>query len=262
MRSANNIFGLFSKIKIKKVVSKRHNIYGHRAPRFPVYGFISLIIFFLIVTVFVRFLFKIVAIECISQKGECSEKYRKDIESVKNLDLISAKNKVDEILSANTVVKKYSLQLQLNAKYLVRVEERMPKYCLFNGNEYIVSDEDGLIIGIESLFSDKCLINDNASYSYGNKLSNDDLQAIKIFDLLKKYADIESARIESDNLEVFYRKGVRIIIPIDSNTKLLTGKAYYIISRFDKIEQYLGKSDLGVISEIDFRYKNPIIRYI
>ena len=63
-------------------------------------------------------------------------------------------------------------------------------------------------------------------------------------------------------MKVQFRDGVKMFFLYNTDLELSAGKAYYIASQFDIIKEYIINKGYTSVSEVDFRFNNPIIRAI
>lgn len=223
---------------------------------------IFLLIIFLISLVGFFNFYKINSVECVSQHKICDSRLNDDIRSINNFGILATRKKLVKIMENNPIVKKYSLQLQLNGKYLVKIEERESKYCLKSGEKIYYADLDGKILKIDTAGDDNCIKKNTANYTEGNTMDQNDIFSVRVYDIVKNIDGVGMASVDNNNLIVEYEGNIKLLFPLVDKTKLLAGKAYYIISQFDKIEKYIIENGYSTVSEVDFRFTNPIVRYI
>lgn len=206
--------------------------------------------------------FRIKSIECKSQYSVCNSDLRTKLTSLKIGNIPSSKKELTGFLKNEPVVKKYSLQLKLDGTYLVHVEERTIKYCISGQRGTFYSDVEGIVIKVSDVIDDKCIINNQSEYNLGDKFSDKDMFAQNVYYCLRNVTDKGEAFIENDILTVEYKGNIKLIFPLEGDSRLLAGKTYYIVSQFDMIKEYIiGKGYKGV-SEMDFRFNDPIVRII
>jgi hypothetical protein len=225
-------------------------------------GFFLILVFVVLVVVFCFKVSKISSIECVSQFTKCNGNTLASIEKVEKSSIVATKINLKKALSDDPLVKKYSLQLKLNGKYIVLIEERIPKYCLKSNNENYFFDSDSVLIKINGGENIKCIEESGISYKLRDRLNNKDSFLQNVFYNMRNISDLGRAYVENENLIVEYKGKTKLIFPTEGDAEVLAGKAYYTVSQFDKIEKYI--IDIGnlSVSEIDFRYKDPVVRFI
>lgn len=226
-------------------------------------AFIFLFLFFVLFLALYYFrISKITSISCVSQFTKCNENTLSLIGSIQKTSIYQTNVNLKKMLSQDPLVKKYSLQLKLNGKYNILIEERVPKYCLKNISEIYYFDADGMVIKTGGSDNIKCIDFTGASYRLRDTLNSKDAFTQSVFYKIRNISELGRAYVENNNLIVEYRGKTKLIFPTEGDSDILAGKAYYTVSQFDKIEKYI--IDIGnvSVSEIDFRYKNPIVRFI
>jgi hypothetical protein len=225
---------------------------------------ISLFIFtsFVLLTWHIIRNYRINSIACVSQFTKCNSDILSSIDKIKKEDVFTTRKNINRVLKDNPLVKIYSLQLKINGKYIIHIEERIPKYCIKGAENNYYSDSDGLIIKIDKDGTIKCVEENNVIYHLGNKLNQKDFFILKVFFNIRNIVGLENAYIGNDNLIVEYKGKIKLIFPMEGDPKSLAGKAYYTASQFDKIEEYIIGMGNILVSEVDFRFINPIVRFI
>jgi len=205
---------------------------------------------------------KVHEIVCISQFYACNESIRNDIDSVSKDSMIKTRGALIGLLRNEAIVKNFSFQYQLDGKLILHVNEREPKYCITNKVNSYYADELGVVIEIVNGMEVNCIQNINTTYKMKDSLNNNDLLSAQIFYKIRRLSTVESGLIEEKNFVIEYKDRIKLIFPLEGQPDVLIGKAYYTISQFGKINQYITENGFGGITEVDFRYNNPIIRYL
>ena len=206
--------------------------------------------------------FRIRSIECESQYSVCNSDLRSKLNSLKVGNISSSKKEIIRFLKNEPVVKKYSIQLKLNGTCLVHIEERTIKYCVSGNGNTFYSDVEGIVIKKSNAIDEKCIVNSQSEYNLGDKLTDNDMFAQQIFSLLRNVSDKGKAIINNGILTVEYKANIKLIFPLEGDSRLLAGKTYYIMSQFDIIKEYIIGKGYKDLSEIDFRFNDPIVRII
>jgi hypothetical protein len=177
-------------------------------------------------------------------------------------NLVKTRGDLVVLLRKEATVKNFSFQYQLDGKLILHINERESKYCISNNVNSYFADELGKVIKIVKGAGLDCIQNIKSVYKIKDSLNNEDLLSEKIFYKLRSLSTIKSGFIEEKKFVIEYKDGIKLIFPLEGQTDALIGKAYYTISQFGKINQYIIENGFGGISEVDFRYNNPVIRYI
>ncbi len=206
--------------------------------------------------------YNIVSIECISQFTKCNSDILYSIDKIEKDGIFTTRNNIKNVLNGNPLIKKYSFQLKLNGKYVLHIEERIPKYCIKSSENTYLTDPEGLIIKIGDSGGIKCISESNSDYKSGDKLTKKDLFLQKVLYDIRNINGIGDAYISDNNLIVEYKGKIKLIFPSEGDPRSLAGKVYFTVSQFDKIEKYIIENGNVSVSEVDFRFNDPIVRFI
>lgn len=206
--------------------------------------------------------YKIADVDCVSQFTKCNENILNSLNKVEKGNVIVTRRNIVKAISQNPLIKKYSVQLNLNGKYIVMVEERVPKYCVEGEEEKYISDSEGLIIKINDSGSIMCIDSVEEKYKLGDRLSVRDYFNETLLYKMRDISGIGNIYLEQNNLVVEYKGSIKLLFPKEGDTDVLAGKAYYTVSQFDKIEKYIIEIGNYSISEIDFRFNDPVVKFI
>lgn len=206
--------------------------------------------------------FQIKAIDCVSQFTKCNDNISSALINVEKGNIITTRRNIVKVISQNPLIKKYWVQLNLNGKYIVMVEERVPKYCVESNAGKYVTDSEGLVIKINDNGNIRCIQSVEDEYKLGDRLSVRDYFNETLLYKIRNIADIGYAYLEQNNLVVEYKGNIKLIFPKEGDADLLAGKAYYTVSQFDNIEEYIIEIGNYSISEIDFRFNDPVVKFI
>jgi len=226
------------------------------------------LIYFALILIIIFFIFyklsefKISGIECKSQYYRCSDAILSDLDLNLSNNPLEIEKEIKSKLSENPLVKRYSLSLKLNGEIMVKVEERSKKYCVRSNDKTFNADSSGIIIEITAVPDQKCLNENDISYVLKDRLNAKDLFSQGLYYKLRNIKDVGSSYFEGNNLVIEYKGAVKLIFPLEGDPVLLSGKVYYTVSQFDTIEENIIKNGGSKITELDFRYNNPVVRYI
>jgi hypothetical protein len=220
--------------------------------------FLILIIIGLIAIGFI----KVKEVICVSQFYACNESLRNKIDSINKGSLIQTRRNLIGLLKDEASVKSFSFQYQLDGKLILHINEREVKYCITNNGSSYYADELGKVIKIDNAIGVNCVQNTKSKYKIKDSLNNEDLISEQIYYRLRSLDTVQSGFIEDKKFVIEYRDGIKLIFPLEGQANVLIGRAYYTISQFGKINEYIIGNGFGGITEVDFRYNNPVIRYI
>ena len=226
------------------------------------YTVIILISFIATLGVIAIYSIKVNDVVCVSQFYTCNEGLQNDINSIKKGSLINTRGNLIRLLKNEVIVKNFSFQYQLDGKLILHIDEREFKYCITNKQNSYYADELGTVIKSVSGIGVNCIQNTSSVYKIKDYLNSKDLLSEQIFNRLRSIKTLESGIIDENKFVIEYEDGIKLIFPLEGQSDVLIGKAYYTISQFGKINEYIIGNGSSGITEVDFRYNNPIIRYI
>ena len=256
-----------------KVFSRSHGISKHSRGLLrilPNLGFkISVLgiwkflkIFLLTLIIFVLFnLIKIKKVECKSQFSKCSPVIINDLAYIHDQNIVKTYREVKNTIDDHILINSYYIHFDLNRSLIVYVNERAPKYCLNGENKTYYFDDNLIVLKISEESGEKCVNDPISSYEVGDHLGKNDEFAHSLFLRLANLSHIGNIKYETDYLTVEYYEGIKLLFPLEGNSEILAARVYYVVTQFDKIKRGLLEDDISEISEIDFRYDGPVLRY-
>lgn len=239
-KSKFNLFAVFKKIDIFKYLS------------------IFLIILFIFsFPAVIKRLIKIDKIECNTQFGRCSDQIISNFQlSIPN-QLSFSKYQIQKKLQEDLQVSSYLIQYKIPSTIKIDLNLKKPKYSIkdLSGKYYLV-DREGTVLEISDN-SELLNLTNNSSYQVGQKISDKDKFALYLLEKIKIVNSLYSSEIKNDYLEVGIENGILVKFPLDGDIDVLVGSLRLIFSRLNEGNQGIRMED---ISEIDLRFKNPILR--
>jgi hypothetical protein len=197
-----------------------------------------------------------VKVECKSQYGACPSELNLKLQTLNNKYLFQARGDVLRILKSNSLISDFSLQFKLPNVLMANVLVKKIRYSIFskNTNEYFMLDAEGDILSKSTSSSFPTIYKNEVSVKVGEKVSNSDLFALRIVEGVNNMYQINSGVIDNDLLVVDMNSGIRVIFPVEErDLDVLLGSLRLIYSKIST--DYPGK-----YSQIDMRYKNPVLR--
>jgi len=217
--------------------------------------YINILVGLLLLILFMSFLFAKIRIECKSQIGDCPGDLNSKLHTVNGKYLFLAKNQVSKILKNNFLVTEYSLQFKLPNILQINILIKKPRYSIFNKslNKYLMIDADGVGLLTSDQSSLPILVKDNLLEKEGQKITNNDLFALKLIEGINQMYQVNTGTIQNDTLVVDLPTGVRVILPIEGgDIKVLLGSLRLIYTKLT--------TENSNYSQIDLRFKNPVIK--
>lgn len=197
-----------------------------------------------------------VKVECKSQMDLCPKEVETKLSTLNNKSLFSARREVSKILVDNYLISNFSMQLKLPNILLVNVIVKQPRYSVFgkSENNYLLMDSNGYILSVSDRSNLPILIKENLNQKPGERISENDLFALKLIEGINQMYQVSSGTIQNDTLVVDMPLGIRVILPLSGyDTQVLLGSLRLIYTK--ATTDYI-----GVYSQIDMRFKNPVLR--
>lgn len=219
---------------------------------------IIIVLFTLVVvgTIVSPFFLPVSKIECISQFGSCSEELSREIEVVDKSFFLETKKILTEKLDSDSKIKGYQINYQFPQKLSLYVFERKPEIAVLrkNDNKYILTDRDGFILG--QVEQTQLPIMEIVEVGH----TQEQLRlASELFYELFSVWDIKKSELKADALWVKNSNGQRIAFPLEGDIDVILG-SYTLVLSWLKSENKDFTIESNSISEIDFRFRNPVIR--
>lgn len=195
-------------------------------------------------------------IECQSQEGDCSQYLASSINSPKGSSLYKVQKELKEILKHEVLVSSSSLQFNFPDKLKIYVIIKKPVFAVRNNekNIYALVDPDGNVVSLVQNTNLPIIEGDNTIYSIGQSVEKKTVFGLKILSYLNYLYQTNRAQIAGDSLHIELEDGTRVIFPLGGEDKELIGSLRLILSQ--KETSLAGRT----VREIDFRFKNPVIR--
>lgn len=216
------------------------------------------IIFFvlLVITLIALPFFIKVRLECKSQYGDCPPEVVSGLKAEDNKNVFVAKNKSAELLKKNYLVSKFSMQFKLPDIILINLIVKKPYYALKiqSTGTFELVGADGVILADEDSTALPAVMISEEPKPVGAKVSDENLFALKLISGIFQMYQIGYGTIVNDTLVVDMPTSVRVIFPLTgADADVLLGGLRLIYTK-------VTTDYPGVYSQIDMRYKNPILR--
>lgn len=196
-----------------------------------------------------------VDIKCQSQYGECSQEIIKGINNYRWHSLYSAKAGVSKSLKTNFLVSDYSMQFKLPNIIAVNVLVKKPAFALFdkNANQAVLVDLDGEVLSVEPNTALPVVYVSQNLPKPGENVGEKNLFALKLIRGVFDMYQITSGEVQNGSLVVDLPGPLRVIFPGEGDSQVILGALKLIYART--------QGDLaGKFSQIDLRFKNPVLR--
>ncbi len=210
---------------------------------------------FVLILISLPFIIK-VRIECRSQSGGCPEELNSKLKSIDGKNLVSARKRSVNILKNDFLVAEFSRQFKLPDILLINTIIKKPVFSVLDktSGKYYLLDQDGTVLTETDSSSLPVLTKDADQLKIGQKAPAEDLFALKLIRGVAQMYQVNTGTVQNDSLVVDLAHGIRVLFPLrDADIEVLLGSLRLIYSK-------ITTDSSGMYSQIDMRYKNPLLR--
>jgi len=204
---------------------------------------ISFIASLLLTPFFIR-----VNIECRSQFGECPQELEDGIGKLEGGSLYQTRRKIASYLKNNFLVSDFSTQYQLPNSLIVNTIIKKPLFAIQDrtSGKVFLLDKEGKVLSTVESSSLPTIIQDGETPN---------LFALTLISGVHEMYQVGYGTITNDALVVDMPTGVRVLFPLrgEVESEILLGALRLIYAK-------ITSDNPKVYSQIDMRYKNPVLR--
>ncbi len=197
-----------------------------------------------------------VKIDCKSQYGDCPGVIQEKLNTFNGRNLLSAKRGIRKILGSEFLITDYSLQYKI--PNILRVELLVKKAVVaFKDNmsgSFVLVDKEGKVLSVAEDTVLPTIAVDGGLPNAGQNISSTYLFALKIATGINQMYQVSASSIVDGSLHVELPGQIRVIFPLDGDNETLLGSLRLIYSKLRE------DGNLAGYSQIDLRYKNPVLR--
>lgn len=219
---------------------------------------ILLFLMFLIMTggIFTPFFLPVKQVECTSQYGICSEEVLSEINKIDKSRFLKTKRILTAKLKTNSKIKDFQINYQFPQRLSLFVFERKPEIAILrkNDDKYILTDRDGFILGqaVETPLPVMKIVEVGHTQSELR-------QATELFYEIFSAWGISQSELRGDALWFKNSQGQEVAFPLEGDIDKILG-AYTLVLSWLKSENKDFTIENSSVTEIDFRFRNPVIR--
>lgn len=220
------------------------------------------LLFIIVIVLFVLLVPRMLVIKniiCINQYGSCQETLNLKLENLKGKSLEEVKQEVSAIMRQDLFVKEYVLRYEIPDRVVINTISKKAKFVLksIDKDKLALVDQDGLVLGLrENSTLPKVFI--SADYAtVGEKVSKRELFALNLVSDLYYFYQVKEGDMFEDRLEIYLSDGVKVIFPLEGERNVMLGGLKVILSRLNQDNK---DSRIKKVSEIDLRFKNPVLK--
>lgn len=196
-----------------------------------------------------------VQVRCQSQYGACKPEVGRDMEAFSGKSLVAAKSGAIGVLKKNYLVSDYSLQFKFPNVLLVQVLVKKPAYALYNRDLLLAAlvDDNGKVLSVSSETTLPKVSTSQDLPKPGENVSQESLVALKLMRGILEMYQVSTGEIQAGSLTVDLPGPIRVLFPQEGDPEVLLGALKLIYTKTQG--EYSGR-----FSQIDLRYKNPVLR--
>jgi hypothetical protein len=197
-----------------------------------------------------------VSVTCKSQYGECPRQITDKLNSFNGKSLFFAKSGIKKVLKSDFSISDYSVQYKIpnNLHVELLVKKAVVAFKNDKSGSFALVDADGKVL---SVVSDSVLpvitVTENLP-GEGKDIGTRDRFVLGLAQGINQMYQIDSFMITDEGLLVELPGQIRVIFPLDGDKDVLLGSLRLIYSKIQE------DGNLAGYSQIDLRYKNPVLR--
>jgi len=196
---------------------------------------------------------------CINQYGSCQETLNLKLENLKGKSLEEVKQEVSAIMRQDLFVKEYVLRYEIPDRVVINAISKKAKFVLksIDKDKLALVDRDGLVLGLGENFTLPRVFISTDYAVVGEKVSKRELFALNLVSDLYYFYQVKEGEMFEDRLEIYLNDGVKVIFPLEGDRDVMLGGLKVILSGLNQDNK---DSRIKKVSEIDLRFKNPVLK--
>jgi len=198
---------------------------------------------------------------CFEGDNPCRKSIEESLSAAYNASPTKSSSQIKALLRKNNLVKSYKVTYVFPETIKVKVDIKQAVVSLkADGGWFALLDGEGTVLDLTESANIKTIDTKGTLPNIGEKVSDNVFFAFKLYEKINKIFEIESTKIENDRINLLVKNdSILYIFPGNGDIDYLSGAFNLIVSRLnnpDK-ETTIEKSE---IKEVDFRFRNPVIR--
>jgi hypothetical protein len=201
-------------------------------------------------------LFIKVNIECRSQFGPCPDEINSKLYKLSGKNLFQAKTLASKYLKTDIQVEDYSLQFKIPDALLISLIINKPEFAIRDKSKGHLGlvDKEGKIISLSSSSSLPTVEVLSKDITIGAKVERREFFALELMRGIWQMYQVVTGEVQDESLVVELPGSIRVILPLDGDLQVLLGELRLVYGK-------IASPDLaGKYSQIDLRFKNPVLR--
>lgn len=208
------------------------------------------IVVFLAAPLFIK-----VRIECKSQYGVCPSEIVSVLDRFNGLSVYSAEGNIKKVLGQDLLVANFSVQFKLPNNLSVNIILVKPSFAAVDRSSGKIGlvDASGKILSVSDSTTLPKVTTD-IDLKAGTFVDEKTLFALKIIGGVYEMYQVDSGEIQNNSLLVELPSRFTVTFPLEGDTQVLLGELRLVYAKAQN------SADLASYSQIDLRFKNPVLR--
>lgn len=196
-----------------------------------------------------------VRVECKTQYGECPVEINSRLQTLNSKSMFVAKREAKKILEESFLVMDFSVQFKLPNVLEANLLIKKPAFVMRSraSGEAIAVDSGGKVISQNAASSLPTVVMAGDLPEVGSDVSGENLLALKLVAGVFAMYQVQEGEIRNASLVVELPGSLRVIFPLEGDAEIMLGSLRLIYTKIQN--DYAGR-----FSEIDLRFKNPVLR--
>ncbi len=210
--------------------------------------------FILALSLFFRSL-TVASVTCKTNQNACRNEIAEALVNVHGTSLVKANSKIRQAMN-HPVVLSYEVSFVFPRSYKVDVVEKEPAFAIKKrDDEYVLVSGDGALLSTAQATTLPTII-------VADSALNDQviIAAGKLLTAVGREKNVKVGTVDSLGLIVDLPEGIRVYLPTDRDRDVTIGSMLLTLSWLNKSAEGSRIVSEREIREIDFRFKNPILR--
>lgn len=203
----------------------------------------------------------ITRIKCVNQYGVCDDSILEEVAIVGERPYI-ALSKATQVLANKANLESFSVEYGFPSTLTVKVDELKPRYAIYdraNNTYFLVGGDLGLVLSEVKATNLPFVEVGEQKLTQGQTVDTALNVGLTLLHGLYVHHNIKRALIEDGVLYANIPEGKTAIFPLTGDSQLLLGSLNLILSQLNTVSEN-SRIDNSLVSVIDLRYKNPVLR--
>ena len=199
---------------------------------------------------------------CSNQFGQCSNDVRENVSKYEGKSIREAKRSISRELSNSPRIEEYAVRYMIPNKLSVSCIEKTAEFALENEEYQTIAllDDEGFVMQLVEESVLPSVTTTDTLPDIGEKVSDRVRFAIELARQIRPLYENSKFTIKDQYLEVVGIDDYTVFFPLQGDKDVLLGSFTLVLSRLKQNEEEFRIEEGKTISEIDLRFKNPVLR--